>query len=123
MTRLANLEKAGYFPRPASVPELILSYIAAPLGGRILDPCAGEGEALVTMARTLILEPFGVELHGGPGKGGAPCSSTRFRHKPSGREEGPGFYSDDLEPQLAAPLRQLRLEHGYEPEPAGERAS
>ena len=65
MTRLANIEKAGYFPLPASVTELILSYIAAPHGGRILDPCAGEGAALVTLARALDLEPFGVELHEG----------------------------------------------------------
>lgn len=63
MTRLANIEKAGYFPLPASVTDLILAHIAAPHGGRILDPCAGEGTALVTMARTLSLEPYGVELH------------------------------------------------------------
>src|SRR5690554_6791272 len=65
MTRLANIEKAGYFPLPLSVTELILSYVSAPHGGRILDPCAGEGTALVTLAKTLDLEPFGVELHDG----------------------------------------------------------
>jgi hypothetical protein len=65
MTRLANIEKAGYFPLPASVTELILSHVSAPHAGRILDPCAGKGEALVTMATQLQLEPFGVELHEG----------------------------------------------------------
>ena len=66
MTRLANIEKAGYFPLPAAVTDLILSYIAhiaAPDGGsfgRILDPCAGKGAALVTLAERLNLEPFGV---------------------------------------------------------------
>ena len=63
MTRLANIEKAGYFPLPPAVTDLILSHIAAPDGGRILDPCAGKGVALVTLAEALNLEPFGVELH------------------------------------------------------------
>jgi tRNA1(Val) A37 N6-methylase TrmN6 len=63
MTRLANIEKAGYFPLPSSVTALIPTYIAAPHGGRIQDPCAGEGVALITLAETLNLEPFGVELH------------------------------------------------------------
>src|SRR5690554_6409383 len=65
MTRLANLEKAGYFPLPVSVCDLILAHIQAPHGGRILDPCAGKGTALVTLARALNLEPYGVELHEG----------------------------------------------------------
>jgi hypothetical protein len=63
MSRLANTEKAGFFPIPPSVTDLILTYIAAPHGGRILDPCAGEGTALTTLADKLGLEPFGVELH------------------------------------------------------------
>jgi hypothetical protein len=63
MTRLANMEKAGYFPLPPSVTELVQSYVTAPKNGRILDPCAGEGTALVGLANGLGLEPFGVELH------------------------------------------------------------
>jgi 16S rRNA G966 N2-methylase RsmD len=63
MTRLANIEKAGYFPLPPSVTALIPTYIAAPHDGRIQDPCAGAGVALVTLAETLNIEPFGVELH------------------------------------------------------------
>lgn len=63
MTRLANIEKAGYFPLPPSVTDLIVSHVTAPHGGRMLDPCAGEGTALVTLAQQLGLEPFGVELH------------------------------------------------------------
>lgn len=63
MTRLANKEKAGYFPLPPSVTPLIASHIAAPHGGRLLDPCAGEGTALVKLADALTLSPFGVELH------------------------------------------------------------
>ncbi|MEZ4641610.1 MAG: DUF6094 domain-containing protein [Chloroflexota bacterium] len=63
MTRLANIEKAGYFPLPPSVTDLIVSHVTAPHGGRLLDPCAGEGTALVTLAQGWGLEPFGVELH------------------------------------------------------------
>lgn len=65
MTRLANAEKAGYFPLPPSVTDLILTHITAPHGGRILDPCTGEGTALVSLADRLGLDPFGVELHEG----------------------------------------------------------
>ncbi|MCP4416052.1 MAG: hypothetical protein GY805_05490, partial [Chloroflexi bacterium] len=73
MTRLANIEKAGYFPLPPSITDLILNHITAPhnslppqsacpregvgQNGRILDPCAGKGTALVTLAETLNLEP------------------------------------------------------------------
>ncbi|MCP4421950.1 MAG: hypothetical protein GY805_35500, partial [Chloroflexi bacterium] len=71
MTRLANIEKAGYFPLPPPITNFILAHITAPdnslpprrRGGRILDPCAGKGTALVTLAEALNLEPFGVELH------------------------------------------------------------
>ncbi|MGB4873568.1 MAG: DUF6094 domain-containing protein, partial [Candidatus Promineifilaceae bacterium] len=63
MTRLANIEKAGYFPLPVPVTDLLLSHIAAPHGGRLLDPCAGEGAALVALAAGLGLDPYGVELH------------------------------------------------------------
>ena len=65
MTRLANKEKAGYFPLPLSVNALIQSYISVSSGGRVLDPCAGEGTALIALADKLQLEPFGVELHEG----------------------------------------------------------
>ena len=65
MTRLANIEKAGYFPLPPAVTDQIASYIEAPRPGRILDPCAGEGQALVSLAEALKLTPYGVELHEG----------------------------------------------------------
>ncbi|MCC6602212.1 MAG: hypothetical protein IT327_03320 [Anaerolineae bacterium] len=63
MTRLANMEKAGYFPLPPLVTSLISTFITAPHGGRIFDPCAGEGTALVSLAEALVLSPYGVELH------------------------------------------------------------
>ena len=63
MARLASQEKAGFYPTPPTITDLIASHITAPQGGRILDPCAGEGVALVTLAEALRLEAYGVELH------------------------------------------------------------
>lgn len=68
MTRLANIEKAGYFPLPENVADLIASHLSAPHGGRVLDSCAGEGAALVALAERVCLDPFGVELHEGRAK-------------------------------------------------------
>ena len=63
MARLASQEKAGFYPIPPTVTSLIASHIKAPHGGRLLDPCCGEGVALVTLAKELGLEPYGVELN------------------------------------------------------------
>ena len=63
MARLASQEKAGFYPTPSTITDLILSHISAPQGGRVLDPCAGEGIALVTLAEMLRLEAYGVELN------------------------------------------------------------
>lgn len=65
MSRLVNLEKAGFYACSPNITEIILTHMTAPYGGRILDPCAGEGTALVTLAEKLNLDPFGVELHEG----------------------------------------------------------
>ncbi|MBX3059344.1 MAG: hypothetical protein KF770_22975 [Anaerolineae bacterium] len=62
MSRHANVEKAGYFPLPETITPLIASFISAPHGGRIYDPCTGEGTALSTLSLMLHLEPYGVEL-------------------------------------------------------------
>ena len=63
MARLASQEKGGFYPTPPTITELILSHISAPHGGRVLDPCAGEGIALVTLAEVLLLSAYGVELN------------------------------------------------------------
>ncbi len=65
MSRLANMEVAGFYACPPAITDLITTYIAAPNGGRVLDPCAGEGTVLVTLAERLGLDPFGIELHEG----------------------------------------------------------
>ncbi len=63
MSRLASAAKAHYYPIPPTVTDLIVTHIAAPKGGRILDPCCGKGVALGQMAAALDLTPYGVELH------------------------------------------------------------
>ena len=63
MARLASAEKAGFYPLPDTITDRILTHLAAPHGGRILDPCAGEGLALSRIAEALALEPYGAELH------------------------------------------------------------
>lgn len=65
MTRLANMEKAGYYPLPPSITNLIISHFITPHDGRILDPEASERTALITLAEKLGLEPLGIELHEG----------------------------------------------------------
>jgi len=58
--------KAGFYPTPAEVVDLIADFIKRPLfheGIRFLDPCAGEGEALRVLASRLgVKETYGVEL-------------------------------------------------------------
>src|SRR5688572_12520834 len=49
VSRLASAVKGGFYPLPPVVTELILTHLVAPQGGRILDPCAGEGDALATL--------------------------------------------------------------------------
>lgn len=60
--RLANTEKAGYFPLPESVGQTLAHYYHAPAGGRVYDPCVGCGKALAYQAKLHQLEPYGVEL-------------------------------------------------------------
>lgn len=65
MTRIANVAKAGFFPTGDEIVDLIQTWISAPTGGRILDPCAANGEALIPLAKQHNLTPYGVELHEG----------------------------------------------------------
>jgi len=63
MARLASIQKAGFYPIPPVVTSHIRRLVSAPYGGRILDPCAGEGDALIQLATELKLEPYAAELH------------------------------------------------------------
>lgn len=63
MTRLASTAKAGFFPTPERVTEWITRFVVSPTnGGRLLDPCAGEGIAAQTIATAWHLESYGIEI-------------------------------------------------------------
>jgi len=67
LTRLASTAKAGFYPTPDRVTELITRFVvpvatAEPHQGRLLDPCAGEGIAAETVARAWHLDGYGIEI-------------------------------------------------------------
>ncbi len=63
MTRLTSIEKGGYYPFDnRHIPVLTALFAPSGDGGKILDPCAGEGRALVALAERLNLIPYGNEL-------------------------------------------------------------
>ena len=74
--RLAAQAKGGYYPTPDRVVDMIADLIETPsiYGNngqtlRILDPCAGAGDAVARLAErldrpnTVPVETYGVELH------------------------------------------------------------
>ena len=75
--RLAAQFKAGYYPTPPRVVEMIASLVQARSMGRgehplrILDPCCGAGDVLAQLAACIerpdgaLVETYGVELHAG----------------------------------------------------------
>ncbi|MCL5952183.1 MAG: DUF6094 domain-containing protein [Chloroflexi bacterium] len=63
MTRLASTAKAGFFPTPERVTEMITRFVEPSCSeGRILDPCCGEGIAVQCAAEAWHLESFGIEI-------------------------------------------------------------
>jgi type I restriction-modification system DNA methylase subunit len=58
MSRLASIAKAGYYPTPENIVELLAQTITAPAGGRVLDPCAGQGELLLPIAKKTFTHPL-----------------------------------------------------------------
>src|SRR5260221_5435781 len=59
MTRLTSIEKGGYYAFPDEhLPALASLFAPARQGGRLLDPCAGEGRALDFLARAWKLTPY-----------------------------------------------------------------
>jgi len=68
LARLKSIEKAGYFPTPPRVVAAVARHLAPALTGgkrvvRLLDPCAGIGEAAATVAKVLNAESYGIELN------------------------------------------------------------
>ena len=63
MTRLASTAKAGFYPTPERVTEWIAQYVApAVSGGKLLDPCCGEGIAAQFVSSAWNLEAYGIEI-------------------------------------------------------------
>ncbi len=63
MTRLASTAKAGYYPTPDRVTQWIAqNVLPSTNGGRLLDPCCGEGVAADLVARTWGLDAYGIEV-------------------------------------------------------------
>ena len=78
MARLASEEKAGYYPTPPAVVDLIAARMDARVPTdadspvcRMIDPCCGEGDALSRLAQRFRngtgrdTQTIGVELHEG----------------------------------------------------------
>ena len=65
MSRLASIEKAGFYPTPPSVFERIAGHVLpSEQGARLLDPCCGDGTPAAHLARAWNLEPYGIEIDG-----------------------------------------------------------
>jgi hypothetical protein len=63
MTRLESTAKGGYYPFESKHHAAMLSYFApSTQGGRLLDPCAGEGAALEALATGWKLTPYANEI-------------------------------------------------------------
>jgi len=63
MSRLASIEKAGFYPTPPSVFERVAGHVhPSEKGGRLLDPCCGDGKPVAYLARSWNLEPYGIEI-------------------------------------------------------------
>ena len=62
--RLAAQAKMGYYPTPASVVSRISDILVREGTGtiRLLDPCAGEGDAIKHIGEALKGETYGIEL-------------------------------------------------------------
>ena len=67
--QIAGTEKMGFYPTPSQTLDLLRRVVAVATGAnlRILDPCAGEGQALGALAEALRAQgahvtTYGVEL-------------------------------------------------------------
>jgi hypothetical protein len=63
MTRLTSIEKGGYYEFPEQhLPAVASLFMPSKSGGKLLDPCAGEGKALDFLAKAWNLTPYANEL-------------------------------------------------------------
>jgi hypothetical protein len=78
MTRPASTAKAGFFPTPERVTEMITRFvIPSPQKGRLLDPCCGEGIAPQCVAQAWNLEAYGFEIDANRGLATVPLGVPR----------------------------------------------
>jgi predicted RNA methylase len=63
--RLEAQAKAGFYPTPAEVAEIIQTWIGEKAAGlrRLLDPCCGTGEPAARVAAAAGCEAYGVEIN------------------------------------------------------------
>lgn len=62
MARLASQAKAGFYPTPETVCNILSAKLEFADGARCCDPCCGEGKTLSRMARSAATVTYGVEL-------------------------------------------------------------
>ena len=62
MARLGSQAKAGFYPTPDSVCELLKSKINFEDDTRLLDPCCGKGKTLSRLADGVSTTTYGIEL-------------------------------------------------------------
>jgi predicted RNA methylase len=63
--RLEAQAKAGFYPTPATVVDIIKTWIGEKMAGprRLLDPCCGTGEPAAQIATAAGCEAYGVEIN------------------------------------------------------------
>ncbi len=60
MARLASKAKAGFYPTPDNVTNLLTAKLNVEEGARLLDPCSGKGITLATLGKGAVT--YGIEL-------------------------------------------------------------
>jgi len=63
MARLASQAKAGFYPTPDTVSDLLQTKMTCEDGARLLDPCCGKGKTLARLAKQATgVTTYGIEL-------------------------------------------------------------
>lgn len=118
MSRLESTARAGYFPTPPRVAAAIAQHLSVNATSRrtvrLLDPCAGTGEAALTLAQTLGAETYGIEIN----EDRADQARSRLNHVLttsafSVRLANGGFSLLYLNPPYADDDEKRRLEHAF----------